>query len=404
VTDLITDLTDPANLFVMAAATAAGAAVGSIAVNLAVEGMRAGVTKLIDLITGASEDAERLKRFTEARKVWEKLQETAAELDGAISAMMKVYRRGNGLPTQRVLLEVGAELASAERKRDEAKEKALDLYKSGGDTNCIKEWDMKATRFDEKARQLASVMKVVRRNKNENMFCGNMKKAATGLVDVEKSIEDGRSDILAGEEQFWDQFQDRVEVTRENYAHKRKNRSKFLRANVKRARKDYKNYKREQLKVREKWVYKCYEGELDFFQSIPVIGPIFGSFGVMRRCADKYDKATCTPRMKKARQERDLSVRKAQKQIGQSKKVHVEDLVEHRGTVERSRRRNMDFFETLTREQACINDDRNCASLATTRVSLLKGFRNLTVRLDEVRNLCQGVNTNVKLDAAGNMM
>jgi len=215
----------PENLFQMAFASAAGAALGTLAVNVVAGGIELAVRAIIDLInTGAREKEERWVIFRKALDQWDKMDQMTRDLEKIVDSFLNSFEildkhKGEDLVAALKKGIVQLKLISMKQKKiadstescddcEERQERAYlaylgleDLIKSNQSiVDYLEKENVKSIKND------------------DSFFCDKLAALKRKLVDAEILMNNLRTSILAGQEEWVEDVMKRLEKEEKNIA------------------------------------------------------------------------------------------------------------------------------------------------------------------------------------------
>lgn len=219
-------LSDPKHMFLLSGATAAGAVFGASLANLAIDGMQAGVTWIIDQITDRKGKAERWQLFSEARGNWEKTIKNAVDLERAMDQFLGYYDIFKELkakfPNEQISMETILRHFSKETLLVEKKMKKYEDAFSQIDNNkrCEEYYADKIIEQESVLNSLKDVSNILsNHNKNspdinifdERFFCTQMGQMMRNLLDAENALQDYRIYMIDGKAEYADKMLEQQE-------------------------------------------------------------------------------------------------------------------------------------------------------------------------------------------------
>ncbi|EQC49909.1 hypothetical protein M899_2624 [Bacteriovorax sp. BSW11_IV] len=218
-------LSDPKHMFLLSGATAAGAVFGASLANLAIDGMQAGVTWIIDQITDRKGKAERWQLFSEARGNWEKTIKNAVDLERAMDQFLGYYdifkELKSKFPNEQISMETILRHFSKETLLTEKKKKKYeDAFSLVENKRCEDYYADKILEQDAVLDSLKDVSNILsNHNKNspnmnifdERFFCTQMGEMMRNLLDAENALQDYRIYMIDGKAEYADKMLEQQE-------------------------------------------------------------------------------------------------------------------------------------------------------------------------------------------------
>ena len=196
--DTLSQLTDPKNAFILGAAAAGGAVLGSAAVNLALEGLSAGMGVLVESVTHEKETARRLAAFTAAREKIENLRAPVADLEKSIDNSLYLAGLARKFGTrERLIAVVGADY----RRNDRNLDRLVALQKTAEDAEldggCVAELNLEVAKVERVSQNMQSLMKIINAE-DYGTLCDKMKNDIRMLIRAEDELRHARLKLYNG--------------------------------------------------------------------------------------------------------------------------------------------------------------------------------------------------------------
>lgn len=202
------DMTRPEKLALMAGATAAGAALGATAVNLAVSGVKWGITEIGRLISGYYKEKkhqERLAEFKQARELYYKSKSSIDSLEASVDGFIQIFETANlsKMPMDQVLTQLNRLklLKESELKVKKEKLDSLTLKRIDGVSN--KSCDLQYHSLGEELPQLQSLVdsisamtKQLKSAEGTAGACQDISMAISKLIEAEMDLELSRREMV----------------------------------------------------------------------------------------------------------------------------------------------------------------------------------------------------------------
>ena len=197
---------DPVNGAIFAAATAAGAAVGVMAVEIGCQALSSIGSALYEAITHAKDDAERLEAFTKAREIWEKSSSAASELEKTIDNLLDARRiaKSFGISREQLISQLGTRTIMTQIAKEDALHKAAEAYQQG-DQACFASYSNKAAELKDIEAALGRLHDALPSSDDDQAMCNMLVSKLRALRIVEGQLQSARLDILVGQQAFMDQ-------------------------------------------------------------------------------------------------------------------------------------------------------------------------------------------------------
>ncbi|HTL11758.1 MAG TPA: hypothetical protein VL588_04685 [Bdellovibrionota bacterium] len=402
--DLIERFLNPGEAFVLAAAGAAGAALGAAAIGFGIEAVGAGVKWVVDKITGASEKARIIQRFREGREAWAKLDATVRDLEKVIDNVVAYKEMSNAFGATRTQLLEKLEPDLAETRSSlRTHEKKLDAIPES-DGNCRHEEALEVAKYQARADGLNDLLRTLREDPGDRAFCSQLRGKLDDLAVAEGQLQEARGKILGGKLLWQRSFEDAQEESEQDFARARKEAAKSRDEAISQA-KDRMERRISQARdayyndpTRVKWIDWCWHEDQDFFQSLPIFGAAFGSFGVRDRCATKWDKSinksngmtrdwTLTDIQVKIRQDESREEIAAEGAYQAQIKDHNRTLAAS-GLTTDEKVATLDWITRLNDDQACAVSDGSTGAHLDPKCGVISRIRTMEHRKEKIDELC----------------
>lgn len=287
---------DPNHMAKLAFYTAAGAALGSITMNLAVEGVTAGISFLHELFTGTKKKQLEWEDFQKAIQSWDDQLGDMVRLERVVDEFISAFDFFNNKKMSNDYLK-NLNIAMRDMRFDRdlmlerSKKNELAIGCRRILYNAADELDQKLKDYD-KILQFASKHNIAGNN-NENYFCQQLKELERKLLGAETQMQDLRLAILKAENQFYDKSTKSKEMRGKTVEEINGNM-----ANTIKRREEYNNETTEDSKNtddREKneWVTECVAGSNGTGKQVMALYPdsVAHFFNAKRACDRVWDKA-----------------------------------------------------------------------------------------------------------------
>ncbi len=195
--DIIDNIFSTKNILYGSALAAAGATLGVMIANVAVDGIVGGAGALYDLITGEKEKEKIWERFKKARENWEEISTFATQTEEALDSMilLKSLSKKFGKTREEILMELGAmkikgklQLEALESKmKARALKDEIGSYISSSDP-CILKWSKEAGGLAAFMQVLGSLEEHLTPNA-ENQLCIKLLHGLSKLREAESKLQ-----------------------------------------------------------------------------------------------------------------------------------------------------------------------------------------------------------------------
>jgi hypothetical protein len=204
--NVMKDMTNPKKVAILAGATAAGAALGATAVNLAVGGVKWGIGILAKFISGEFKEKkhqELLNEFKTAREAYYKTKSQVQSLEEGIDSFIKLFEMANldQIPVDKVFSELtsirilkNSELSYKNQKLDQM---TVDVMEGRKDDNSCRE--NLAKEIQELKTFIGTTEKIVdllKKTQQSDQICANLKQALAQIIDMEHMLDLHRRELI----------------------------------------------------------------------------------------------------------------------------------------------------------------------------------------------------------------
>ena len=255
--DLLEEFNDPSHAFVWAAASAAGAVVGAMAVNLAVDGVTAAGKYLYELITGEEKDKKLMAAFQEAMKKWDEQSEKLVKLEKAVDSAITLNDISKKLNiTKETSLELSAMIELKEMERKLARE-ALEKAVRDNCAACMKKAAKEAAHLNEVVESLKSVQENYEKLNMDKALCSDLLDAFRKIHMMEGMMQKMRIEILAAQDLWQKQYNKDLGELKSKMERARDKREKIAKITKKTAENIRDIDEDERESARELWMKDC---------------------------------------------------------------------------------------------------------------------------------------------------
>lgn len=289
---LIGKVLDPDHMAKVAFYSAAGAALGALSVNLAVQGVSAGLGFVYELFTQKKQKALEWKDFQKAMEVWDTQLNDLVQMEKIVDNFIHGFEffKTKNLGTDYVKI-----LTTAVREMGMDKEIFLEKFKDQSQTReCRAVYYNAADELDAKIAEYRKILDLAKSNPvktvtPEEYFCEQLQELKRRILSAEQSLQEIRLKILVAERQFYDK-----ETKGSEWRKKNSNRLGDLVAEARSEQLERKSFvsneaKKNQETLRNAWVSECVQGKNP--QGIEIrekTKSVFGGFKRKRLCSEAY--------------------------------------------------------------------------------------------------------------------
>lgn len=204
---IIAKTMDPEHMAKVAFYTAAGAALGGIAVNLAIQGVSEGAAILHELFTGDKKKKLEWSDFEKAMNAWDTQLNDLVKMEQLVDNFLDAFKFFENKKIDNNYLNL---LSVAVRDMKFDKEQFQLMSKNQNlELECRKTYFNASDELDKKIQEYESIIQFATKNNlsvqqnNENFFCGQLKQLQKRILDAETQMQDLRLKILVAEGQFY---------------------------------------------------------------------------------------------------------------------------------------------------------------------------------------------------------
>lgn len=205
---------DPNHMAKVAFYTAAGAALGGIAVNLAVQGISEGISFLYELFTGTKKKKLEWEDFEKAMQIWDNQLNDLVKMEQAVDSLINAFDffEGKNLGNDYVK-QLNIAMRDMRFDRDMFMEKFKD---SSMDTACRKMFYDAADELDQKVKEYEKIIQYASNNSmsitnGPSYFCNQLKDLQRKILGAETQMQDLRLKILVAENQYYGKQGDAID-------------------------------------------------------------------------------------------------------------------------------------------------------------------------------------------------
>ncbi len=197
---------DPDHMAKVAFYTAAGAALGSLAVNLAVEGISTGMSFLYELFTGTKKKKLEWDDFQKAIQTWDSEQSNLAKMESAVDELILAFEffQDKNMGSDYV-----ANLKRAMQDMSFDRDIYIEKFKEKDQSiACRRVFHNAAEELDQKLKEYEKLVGFAEKNNiasdsTENYFCSQLKEMQRKILSTEAEMQNLRLSILKAESQFY---------------------------------------------------------------------------------------------------------------------------------------------------------------------------------------------------------
>lgn len=319
---LMAKMMDPNHMAKVAFYTAAGAALGGVAVNLAIQGVSAGISFLHELFTGAKKKKLEWEDLEKAMSVWDTQLNDLVKLEQAVDAYLAAFAFFDG---KNLTNDYVKQLADSMRDMRFDRDLFMEKFKDQNlPTACRKVYYSAADELDQKLKEYERVLQFAEKNNiqagNANgagYFCNQLKELQRRILSAENLMQDLRLKILMAENQFYSKQSDGLENRDDKMEEVNDRLGKTLNEKKKYDEKVVDRLKETHEVNKTAFIEACLEGKNEQGERINkehkgIFGGIFSHFKRKELCGSEYEKVS---KDLMAREQKNIETIKAEEEF-----------------------------------------------------------------------------------------
>jgi len=388
--EMLQNFMRPENLFMFAAASAGGAALGAMAVNAAVDVIAAGGRAIWDAITGEGKAKAILERFKNAREIWEKTSSAAVELEKSIDEMLalKQLAKSFNIPREKVVAQLALQVTIYEAFERKA-QKALDDAIERGDGDCASHYAQDLTHYKQGVVLAKTLQARLNDPSIDSALCIDLKKKLLKVREAEGVLQEARLAILAGQEQWATEWNAKYKKMEDDVKTAKSLPKKVNLQLVAAAHERYKKARAVEENFRDTQIVACkYKKAPPVLRSIPIIAGAFTAANIST-CKEWFQQI-----YGKAYEKRlvdlDLALKKDLEVANSGYTTatqNMNDIKIHNGTVSAEAESYIHWFKQVSDDQACLNNPSACKD-ANGKQLLMTRFDALAKKTKDIEAAC----------------
>ncbi len=211
---ILAKATDPNHMAKVGFYTAAGAALGGVAVNLAIQGVSEGISFLHELFTGAKKKKLEWDDFEKAMQVWDTQLNDLVKMEQVVDNYLAAFEFFEG---KNVGNDYVKQLNIAMRDMRFDRDVFMEKFKDQNmDIECRKMFYNAADELDQKLKEYDKVIQFATNNnvsitEGPAYFCNQLKELQRKILGAETQMQDLRLKILVAENQYYGKQLDSIE-------------------------------------------------------------------------------------------------------------------------------------------------------------------------------------------------
>jgi hypothetical protein len=211
---ILAKVVDPNHMAKVGFYTAAGAALGGVAVNLAVQGVSSGISFLHELFTGEKKKKLEWEDFEKAMMVWDNQLNDLVKMEQVVDNYLAAFEffEGKNLGNDYVK-QLNISMRDMRFDRDIFMEKFQD---QNMDISCRKLYYDAADELDQKLKEFDKIIQFATSGNKSitegpNYFCNQLKDLQLKILGAETQMQDLRIKILVAENQYYGKQENTLE-------------------------------------------------------------------------------------------------------------------------------------------------------------------------------------------------
>lgn len=304
---------DPNHMAKVAFYTAAGAALGSVAVSLAIDGISAGISFLHELFTGAKKKKLEWEDFQKAMQIWDTKLNELIELEKIVDQFINAFAFFDGSNLGNDYLK-NLQLAVRDMKFD--RDIFMENFRNSGlSIECRRIYYNAADEMDGKIKEYDKILNFISNNslslKNPNQyFCTQLKDLQRKILATEVQMQDLRLRILKAENQLYSKQEDTAEETIDRIDEINDDTKKTLKTQKKVQQELAEKVKDKDDEEKSQWISQCIDGENPEGQKVKkeTGGGLTHFFKAKGLCKKEFEKVKIANQGRTAEQEKGLAL------------------------------------------------------------------------------------------------
>ncbi len=287
---------DPNHMAKVAFYTAAGAALGGVAVNLAVQGVSEGISFLHELFTGAKKKKLEWEDFEKAMNAWDNQLNDLVKMEQVVDNYLAAFSffEGKNLGNDYV-----KQLTMATRDMRFDRDMFMEKFRDQNmDVSCRKVYYDAADELDQKVKEYDKIIAFATnnsmsiQNQGANYFCNQLKELQRKILGAETQMQDLRLKILVAENQFYGKQSDAIDKRDESIEKVNDRLEKTLAEKKEYDQKVMDRVKETHKQTKADWLAACYDGKNE--QGLAIKEQLKSSFAIIAyfkkrsRCSDAF--------------------------------------------------------------------------------------------------------------------
>ena len=256
---------DPNHMAKVAFYTAAGAALGGVAVNLAIQGVSEGISFLHELFTGAKKKKLEWEDFEKAMAMWDNQLNDLVKMEQVVDNYLAAFAffEGKNLGNDYI-----KQLTMATRDMRFDRDMFMEKFRDPNmDVSCRKMYYDAADELDQKVKDYDKIIAFATsnnmsiKNQGANYFCNQLKELQRKILGAETQMQDLRLKILVAENQFYGKQSDAIEKRDDSIEKVNDRLNKTLTEKQDYDKKVMERVKDTHIQSKDDWLTACYDGK-----------------------------------------------------------------------------------------------------------------------------------------------
>lgn len=304
---------DPNHMAKVAFYTAAGAALGSVAVSLAIDGVSAGIQFLHELFTGEKRKKLEWEDFQRAMQVWDTKLNDLVQLEKMVDQFILAF---NFFEMNKLGNDYMKNLNVAIRDMKFDRDIFMEKFKDGNiDMNCRRIYYNAADEMDNKIKDYEKVLAFASNNTINfddpaQYFCSQLKDLQRKILGAEMQMQDLRLKILMAEDQVYSKQTDEKEKRQKKIKEINSRLPKNLRSQEELQVEVADDIKDRAKKEREQWIDDCVDAKNPEGEKVKkeIDNWFFHFFKAKGMCKDEFNKKAIAVKTRSAAEDERLKL------------------------------------------------------------------------------------------------
>lgn len=331
---LLGKMMDPNHMAKVGFYTAAGAALGAVTVNLAVEGVSAGISFLHELFTGSKKKKLEWEDFEKAMSLWDNQLSDLVKMEQAVDSYLAAFDFFDGKNLSNDYLK---QLTDAMRDMRFDRDLFTEKFKDQNlDVSCRKVFHSASDELDQKIKEYDEIIKFATKNNlsingGANYFCNQLKELQRKILSAENQMQDIRLKILLAENQFYGKQETELETRDDKLEDINDKLSQTIQSKNKYDQVISERQSEKEKSGKDEWVDSCLDGKNDQGAKINAefkgsfLGGIFTHFKRKALCNTAFENIS---KQELARSQKSQDILSAEEEMRKSLKLKTNSYVD----------------------------------------------------------------------------